>query len=35
MKLEVVLGVLNECFNPVKDGWTRIDMLHQVVYSLG
>ncbi|XP_066338225.1 increased DNA methylation 1-like [Miscanthus floridulus] len=35
MKLAVVLGVLNECFNPVKDGWTRIDMLHQAVYSLG
>ncbi|TVU36994.1 hypothetical protein EJB05_18956, partial [Eragrostis curvula] len=35
VKLAVALGVLNECFNPVKDRRTRIDMLHQAVYSLG
>ncbi|RLN24724.1 hypothetical protein C2845_PM07G36060 [Panicum miliaceum] len=35
LKLAVVLGVLNECFNPVKDRRTKIDMLHQAVYSLG
>ncbi|RLN24415.1 hypothetical protein C2845_PM07G29040 [Panicum miliaceum] len=35
LKLAVALGVLNECFNPVKDRRTKIDMLHQAVYSLG
>ncbi|XP_062182185.1 increased DNA methylation 1-like [Phragmites australis] len=35
VKLEVALGVLDECFNPVKDRRTKIDMLHQAVYSLG
>ncbi|KAK3163101.1 hypothetical protein QOZ80_1BG0097670 [Eleusine coracana subsp. coracana] len=35
VKLAVALGVLNECFNPVKDRRTKIDMLHQAVYSLG
>ncbi|CAO2195985.1 unnamed protein product [Urochloa humidicola] len=34
LKLAVALGVLNECFNPVKDRRTKIDMLHQAVYSL-
>jgi hypothetical protein len=34
-KLAVALGVLDECFNPVKDRRTGIDMLHQAVYSLG
>ncbi|KAJ1285687.1 hypothetical protein BS78_03G296300 [Paspalum vaginatum] len=34
VKLAVALGVLNECFNPVKDRRTKIDMLHQAVYSL-
>uniref|UniRef100_A0A8I6XS25 PHD-type domain-containing protein n=2 Tax=Hordeum vulgare subsp. vulgare TaxID=112509 RepID=A0A8I6XS25_HORVV len=34
-KLAVALGVLDECFNPVKDRLTGIDMLHQAVYSLG
>uniref|UniRef100_A0ACD5WPV1 Uncharacterized protein n=1 Tax=Avena sativa TaxID=4498 RepID=A0ACD5WPV1_AVESA len=33
-KLAVALGVLDECFNPVKDRRTGIDMLHQAVYSL-
>ncbi|XP_037409952.1 increased DNA methylation 1-like [Triticum dicoccoides] len=33
-KLAVALGVLNECFNPVKDRLTGIDMLHQAVYSV-
>ncbi|KAG0517112.1 hypothetical protein BDA96_09G060500 [Sorghum bicolor] len=35
VKLAVALGVLNQCFNPVKDRRTKIDMLHQAVYSLG
>lgn len=35
VKLAVALGVLNECFNPAKDRRTKIDMLHQAVYSLG
>jgi hypothetical protein len=35
LKLTVALGVLNECFNPVRDRRTKIDMLHQAVYSLG
>lgn len=35
VKLAVALGVLNECFNPVQDRRTKIDMLHQAVYSLG
>jgi len=35
VKLAVALGVLNECFNPVTDRRTKIDMLHQAVYSLG
>ncbi|RCV29197.1 hypothetical protein SETIT_5G464800v2 [Setaria italica] len=35
LKLAVALGVLNECFNPVRDRRTKIDMLHQAVYSLG
>ena len=35
LKLALALGVLNECFNPVKDRRTKIDMLHQAVYSLG
>jgi hypothetical protein len=35
LKLAVALGVLNECFNPVIDQRTKIDMLHQAVYSLG
>ncbi|RLM62275.1 hypothetical protein C2845_PM14G11940 [Panicum miliaceum] len=35
LKLAVALGVLNECFNPVKDRRTKIDMLHKAVYSLG
>ncbi|WVZ68607.1 hypothetical protein U9M48_017528 [Paspalum notatum var. saurae] len=35
VKLAVALGVLNECFNPVKDRRTKIDMLHQAIYSLG
>ncbi|EER95873.2 hypothetical protein SORBI_3002G035300 [Sorghum bicolor] len=26
--------MLNNCFNPVKDWQTKIDMLHQSVYSL-
>ena len=34
-KLAVALGVLEECFNPVKDRLTGTDMLHQAVYSLG
>ncbi|KAI5001665.1 hypothetical protein ZWY2020_026315 [Hordeum vulgare] len=34
-KLAVALGVLDECFNPVKDRRTGVDMLHQAVYSLG
>ncbi|XP_044346501.1 increased DNA methylation 1-like [Triticum aestivum] len=34
-KLAVSLGVLDECFNPVKDRRTGVDMLHQAVYSLG
>lgn len=34
VKLAVALGVLNECFNPMEDGRTNIDMLHQAVYSL-
>lgn len=34
VKLAVALGVLNECFNPVKDRRTKTDMLHQAVYSL-
>nr|XP_051220851.1 increased DNA methylation 1-like [Lolium perenne] len=34
-KLAVALGVLGECFNPVKDRLTGIDMLRQAVYSLG
>ena len=34
VKLAVALGVLNECFNPVKDRRTNIDMLHHAVYSL-
>ncbi|CAO1943174.1 unnamed protein product [Urochloa humidicola] len=34
LKLAVALGVLNECFNPIKDRRTKIDMLHQAVYSL-
>ncbi|KAM3336324.1 hypothetical protein ACQJBY_030362 [Aegilops geniculata] len=34
-KLAVALGVLDECFNPVKDRRTSVDMLHQAVYSLG
>ncbi|WVZ89324.1 hypothetical protein U9M48_035745, partial [Paspalum notatum var. saurae] len=35
VKLAVALGVLNECFNPVKDRRTKMDMLRQVVYSHG
>jgi hypothetical protein len=35
LKLVVGLGVLNECFNLVRDRRTKIDMLHQAVYSLG
>jgi hypothetical protein len=35
VKLAVALGVLKECFNPVKDRRTKIDMVHQAVYSLG
>ncbi|KAF0893789.1 hypothetical protein E2562_029683 [Oryza meyeriana var. granulata] len=35
VKLAVALGVLNECFNPVQDRRTKIDMLHQAVYSIG
>jgi hypothetical protein len=35
LKLAVALGVLNECFNSVRDRRTKIDMLHQAVYSLG
>ncbi|KAL5228917.1 hypothetical protein ABZP36_017182 [Zizania latifolia] len=35
VKLAVALGVLNECFNPMQDRRTKIDMLHQAVYSLG
>ncbi|XP_051228527.1 uncharacterized protein [Lolium perenne] len=34
-KLVVALGVLDECFNPVKDRRTGIDMLRQAVFSLG
>ncbi|KQK11700.1 hypothetical protein BRADI_2g61740v3 [Brachypodium distachyon] len=34
-KLAVALGVLEECFNPVRDRRTGIDLLHQAVYSLG
>ncbi|KAM0824825.1 hypothetical protein ACQ4PT_069952 [Festuca glaucescens] len=34
-KLAVALGVLDECFNPMKDRRTGMDMLHQAVYSLG
>uniref|UniRef100_A0A0D9VAP8 PHD-type domain-containing protein n=1 Tax=Leersia perrieri TaxID=77586 RepID=A0A0D9VAP8_9ORYZ len=34
VKLAVAHGVLNECFNPVQDRRTKIDMLHQAVYSL-
>ncbi|XP_051227943.1 uncharacterized protein [Lolium perenne] len=34
-KLAVALGVLNKCFNPMKDRRTGMDMLHQAVYSLG
>ncbi|CAO1947356.1 unnamed protein product [Urochloa humidicola] len=34
LNLAVALGVLNECFNPIKDRRTKIDMLHQAVYSL-
>ncbi|XBI22816.1 hypothetical protein VPH35_063789 [Triticum aestivum] len=33
-KLAVALGVLDECFNPVKDRRTGVDMLHHAVYSL-
>ena len=35
VKLAVALGVLDECFNPVKDRLTGIELLHQAVYSLG
>ncbi|KAG8053839.1 hypothetical protein GUJ93_ZPchr0001g30985 [Zizania palustris] len=35
VKLAVALGVLNDCFNPMQDRRTKIDMLHQAVYSLG
>jgi hypothetical protein len=35
MKLAVVLGVLNECFNPVRGQRTKIDTLQQTVYCLG
>jgi hypothetical protein len=35
LKLVLALGVLNDCFNPVKDRQTKIGMLHQAVYSLG
>jgi hypothetical protein len=34
VKLVVVPGMLNECFNPVKDWCSKIDMLYQVVYIL-
>jgi hypothetical protein len=34
VKLMVVPRMLNECFNPVKDWCTKIDMLYQVVYIL-
>jgi hypothetical protein len=34
MKLVVALGMLNECFNLVKDQCTKIDMLHQSMYIL-
>ncbi|KAF7032229.1 hypothetical protein CFC21_043432 [Triticum aestivum] len=33
-KLAVAFGVLDECFNPVKDRLTGIDMIRQAVYSL-
>jgi hypothetical protein len=35
VKLVVAFGMLNECFNAVKDQRTKTDMLHQAVYSLG
>ncbi|XP_066337400.1 increased DNA methylation 1-like isoform X2 [Miscanthus floridulus] len=35
VKLAVAFGVLNECFNAVKDRRTKTDMLHQAVDSLG
>ncbi|XP_066319669.1 increased DNA methylation 1-like [Miscanthus floridulus] len=35
VKLAVAFGVLNECFNVVKDRRTKTDMLHQAVDSLG
>jgi hypothetical protein len=34
VKHGVTLGMLNECFNQVKDQHTKIDMLHQAVCIL-
>ena len=35
MKIVVALGMLNECFNSVKNWCTKIDRLHQAMYILG